>query len=117
MGRDFTDAEKKAGLCLLTAMEAFKELRHTMPAQYIVAFLLVALDEGKAVGEYAVKAGVAPSVMSRHLLDIGPRNRHMEEGFGLIETKPNIMNLREHSVYLTDKGRALFHKITRQLAR
>ena len=53
--------------------------------------------------------------MSRNLLDIGERNRHMEEGFGLVAARNNPMNLREKEYYLTDKGRTLLHSITRQL--
>ena len=53
--------------------------------------------------------------MSRHILDIGERNRDREPGFGLVITKQNVMNLREHTVHLSDKGRALFHKLARQL--
>lgn len=115
--REFSAGERRAGLTLLASLDAFREIRHTMPLQYIIAFLLVALDEGKTVGDYAIKSGVSPSVMSRHLLDIGERNRHLAEGFGLVMTKPNVLNLREHTVFLTDKGRALFHKIVRQLER
>ena len=33
--------------------------------------------------------------MSHNLLDIGERNRHMEEGFGLVTARNNPMNLRE----------------------
>lgn len=117
MGHEFSTGERRAGLRLIAVLESFRDFRRTMPLQYIVAFLHVALDEGKTIGEYALKAGVAPSVMSRHLLDIGARNRHMEPGFGLVQTKPNVLNLREHAVYLTEKGRSLFNKITRQLER
>ena len=46
-----------------------------MPVQYITSFLLVATDEGLTVTDYAKKAGVSKSVMSRHLLDIGGRSR------------------------------------------
>jgi hypothetical protein len=53
--------------------------------------------------------------VSRNLLDIGERNRHMEEGFGLVAARNNPMNLREKEYFLTDKGRALLHSITRQL--
>ena len=47
------------------------------------------------------------STMSSNLLDIGDRNRHMEEGFGLVTARNNPMNLREKVYFLTDKGRAL----------
>jgi DNA-binding MarR family transcriptional regulator len=47
--------------------------------------------------------------VSRNPLDIGERNRYMEEGFGLVAARNNPMNLREKEYYLTDKGRALLH--------
>jgi DNA-binding MarR family transcriptional regulator len=88
-----------------------------MPLQYVTAFLLVCHEEGMGVGDYAERAGVSVSVMSRHLLDIGDRNRHMEEGFGLVTYRANPMELRKHEYMLTDKGRALAHKILRQWER
>ena len=98
---------------LLGALEAFFSLRETMPAQYIRAFLLVAEKEGLGVVDYARRAGVSMSVMSRHLLDIGERNRYMEEGFGLVTHRRKPMELRKHEYFLTDKGRALLHKVIR----
>jgi DNA-binding MarR family transcriptional regulator len=86
-----------------------------MPAQYIRTFLLVAEEQGLGVIDYAQRAGVSVSVMSRHLLDIGERNRHMEDGFGLVTYRPNPMELRKHEYFLTDKGRTLLHKITRHI--
>jgi DNA-binding MarR family transcriptional regulator len=100
---------------MLAALEPFRALRQTMPLQYIVSFLLVALDEGRGVNEYAERAGVGTSVMSRHLLDIGERNRHMEEGFGLVTQRPDPMELRKHQMMLTPKGRAVAHQIARHL--
>lgn len=99
----------------LAAIEAFRAIRPTMPLQYVVAFLLVAMDEGLGVSEYAERAGVSMSVMSRHLLDIGERNRHMEEGFGLVTARQNPMELRKNEVFLTSKGKAVLRQIIRQL--
>src|SRR5262245_35557529 len=80
----------------LNILEPFRELRRDMPLQYVYTFLLVARNPGKTVMEYAKMAGVSQSVMSRHLLDIGPRNRNMEQGFGLVEYAPSPMDLRVH---------------------
>jgi DNA-binding MarR family transcriptional regulator len=84
-----------------------------MPLQYLTSFLLVAMEEGLSVSEYAKRAGVSNSVMSRHLLDIGDRSRHGEEGFGLVTFRPRIENLREHEYTLTQKGRMLWREIVR----
>jgi DNA-binding MarR family transcriptional regulator len=91
----------------------FLQERDTMPLQYFTTFLLVALNEGLSVKEYAELAQVSTSVMSRHLLDIGDRNRHMTEGFGLVTSRPHPMELRKHEVFLTPKGRALLHNMIR----
>jgi DNA-binding MarR family transcriptional regulator len=110
-----TDEDRKVVRNLLGAVEHFRTIRNTMPLQYVVAFLLVAEEEGLGVIDYAQRAGVSESVMSRHLLDIGERNRHMEPGFGLVTYRSNPLELRRNEYWLTDKGRALLHKITRQL--
>jgi DNA-binding MarR family transcriptional regulator len=116
---DFRQAlkpEEKVMLkCLLQALEPFRSLRSTMPLQYVIAYLLVALEEGEGTTEYARRAGVSQSVMSRHLLDIGDRNRHMEEGFGLVTQRQDPLNLSKHQNMLTNKGKAIAHQIVRAL--
>ena len=110
------EAERKSVRVALTALSPFYEFRGAMPLQYVTAFLLVAEEEGLGVGEYAKRANVSISVMSRHLQDIGDRNRHMDEGFGLVTSRSNPLNMREKEVLLTDKGRAVIHKLHRALA-
>jgi DNA-binding MarR family transcriptional regulator len=88
-----------------------------MPLQYVVAFLLVAQEEHLGVGDYAERAGVSVSVMSRHLLDIGERNRHREKGFGLVTFRSKPLELRKHEYFLTNKGRAVLHQMIRPLKR
>jgi DNA-binding MarR family transcriptional regulator len=90
--------------------------RDTMPLQYLTTFLLVAIEPGLSVNEYAERAQVSKSVMSRHLLDIGPRARNQSVGFGLVTGRPKPMNLREHEYFLTPKGRALFERLFRILS-
>src|SRR5262245_42960712 len=89
----------------------FRLIRKTMPLQYVTAFLLVAQEEGLSVSEYARRANVSVSVMSRHLLDIGDRTRRGEEGFGLVTARMRPENMREHEYVLTPKGRALWAQI------
>jgi DNA-binding MarR family transcriptional regulator len=105
--------EKEHIRALLAALELFREIRSTMPLQYVIAYLRVALEEGKGVTEYGKEVGVSQAVMSRHLLDIGDRNRYMTEGFGLITKRPDPMELRK----LTEKGEALAHQVIRALRR
>ena len=109
------NADQKAAVrAFMGALEPFRDIRETMPLQYVWSFLLVAEEEGLSVNEYAKRAGVSKSVMSRHLLDIGDRTRQMEEGFGLVTARANPMELRKLEYMLTDKGRALLHRIMRQ---
>jgi DNA-binding MarR family transcriptional regulator len=116
--RQTLSSEEKDKLrALLQALEPFRDLRGTMPLQYVIAFLLVALDEGGGTGDYAKRAGVAMSVMSRHLLDIGDRNRHMEEGFKLVTQRQDPLNLSKHQNMLTPKGAGLAHKVIRALTK
>ena len=67
-----TTAERARGAAkaLLSTLEPFRALRSAMPLQYITAFLQVANEEGLGVSDYAKRAGVSVSTMSRHLLDI-----------------------------------------------
>jgi DNA-binding MarR family transcriptional regulator len=96
---------------ILALLNPLFVLRATMPARAIQAFLLVAQKEGLSVGEYAKRAGVSPTTMSRYLLDMGERDRNYEEGAGLVEGKENVLNRREKLYSLTPKGRALIASI------
>lgn len=115
--QSLSDDEKAGAKALLTALEAFREIRHDMPLQYVVSFLLVCEEEGLGPNEYAKRIGVSPSVMSRHLLDIGDRNRNMEKGFELIYKRQDPMELRRFRCFLTDKGRVLARRIGRALGK
>jgi DNA-binding MarR family transcriptional regulator len=112
-----SDDEKKAARSLLAAFGLFRDIRKTMPLQYVTAFLQVAREEGLGVSEYAERAGVSVSVMSRHLLDIGKRNRSMEEGFGLVTYRENPLELRKHEYTLTPTGRFLMKKLVSAISK
>ena len=98
-----------------TLFEVFLSLRHDLPLRYAHALLLVARHPGQSVLDYAKMAGVSHSVMSRHLLDIGERNRYMGEGLGLVTFRPSRTDLRSHEYYLTPKGRRVAHQVIRQM--
>lgn len=115
MPKSFNDDELREIRSFHTALGVFRQVRRDMPLQYVLTLLLVATDEGKTVTEYARMTGTSASVMSRHLLDIGERNRHMEDGFGLVMYKANPTNLREHQYYLTPKGRATIQQAIRSM--
>jgi DNA-binding MarR family transcriptional regulator len=109
------EEERAYARALMLALEPFRALRPTMPLQYVYTFLQVATEEGKGVTEYANSAGISPTVMTRHLLDIGERNRAREEGFGLIVQERDKNDLRRHFARITPTGKALMHKIVNAL--
>jgi DNA-binding MarR family transcriptional regulator len=91
-------------------------IRQTMPIQYLRTFLAVAMDEGKGVSDYQEVLRVPQSVMSRHLLDLGERDRTgvPGSGYGLIEIQMDPDDRRRHVATLTAKGRKLardLHKL------
>ena len=102
---------------LLWVVEALREVKPNIRAHEIGAYLRVALSEGKSVAELTKDAGVAQSVMSRALLDIGPRDRSGEAGAGLVEHRLSPVNMREHQVVLTRKGVSLARKIAGMLSK
>jgi DNA-binding MarR family transcriptional regulator len=90
---------------LLTSLDPFS--RYNMTTRAVQVFLLVAEKEGLSVTEYAKRADIPITTVSRILIDMGERDRHYEEGAGLVESRDNPMNRREKQYYLTPKGRAL----------
>ena len=108
-----TEAEAATIKQMLALFNPLFAIRGTMPARCIQAYLLVAQKEGLTVGEYAKRAGLSSTSMSRNLLDMGERDRNYEEGAGLVEGKENVLNRREKLYSLTPKGRALLASITK----
>lgn len=92
------------------------EVRDTMPVQVAATFLIVCLNEGKSLKEYMELAGVAQSTMSRHLLDLGDKNRKGEVGYQLIDRMNDPRELRKNMYLLTAKGRKLRDKILEVMA-
>jgi DNA-binding MarR family transcriptional regulator len=111
MSEKFTEEEKDAARALLAALEPFRAMRPTIPLQYVTLFLNIVLEEGKAVTEYAADLGVAQTVMSRHLKEIGERTRSKQEGLGLVDQKTDIDDMRVHRAIVTPVGKATVHKI------
>ncbi|WP_316235084.1 MULTISPECIES: hypothetical protein [unclassified Bradyrhizobium] len=106
-----TEDEKAYARSLRLALEPFRQLRPTMPMQYLITFLLVVEHEGESVSDYARMADVPQTVMTRHLLDIGDRNRAGEDGFGLVTQERDRKDLRKHHAKVTHFGHAVMNKI------
>lgn len=106
-----TEDDKAVARALYLALKPFVQERSTMPTQLILAFLQVCMEEGLGTTDYARKADVAPTVMTRYLLDLAERNRVGEEGFGWITQERDVNDLRRHHARLTPKGLALLNQV------
>jgi DNA-binding MarR family transcriptional regulator len=111
------EAELRSVDVMLSALEPFRGVNPTMPLQLAFTFLLVARNEGLPVTEYAKRAGMAPGVMARNLLDLGEYNRRREPGLELVEERVDPMDRRIHRKFLTHKGRRLVGAVTRAMER
>jgi len=96
---------------VLRCLQAFQEHEQTMPIQMAQTFLLVALNEGLSMNEYQKMTGLPQSTMSRHLLDLGERNRQLGPGLGLVERRQVPTNLRANEYSLSPKGRTLVKQL------
>ena len=115
-GHKLTEEEQTALHMYMSFMEAFRAIRpniQNMPMGDAYAFLVVALEEGLGITEYAERAGITQSGMTRELSALGEGGRHGAAGFGLVKTVIATKDLRKRQTFLTDKGRALIREITR----
>lgn len=99
-------------LAALTTLEA--DVGRDPPYQMVRLFLLTALIEGTDnadMAELKRRTGLSQSVVSRHILDMGERNRYKDEGHMLVDMRPKPTDRRYHEVSLTARGRALVHKM------
>jgi len=110
-------ADLKVVQTLLWALKPLVNLRGHIPLRYFIAFLMVALDEGKGVCAYARAMGIHRGNMSRCLRDIGDRARDGGPGLGLVKVIPHPSPLHGNDtrVILTAKGRALANEIFKQI--
>jgi DNA-binding MarR family transcriptional regulator len=98
--------------CVLV-IESFRAIRRIMPLQHVYAFLLVAMEEGCSVSEYARRAGVTQAVMTRILFALGSRSQGRESGYALVQQAIDLGDSRRTQTFLTAKGRALIEEIVR----
>ncbi len=110
-----SEQDKARGQRILALFNEFRKIRPTMPLQYAYTFVLVAMNEGLSVQEYAQLADVSQSVMTRNLLDLGGRNRHKEPGFGLVTQRMNPEDMRRHQTFLTPDGLALWLRLNHSI--
>lgn len=86
-----------------------------VPIQIVQTFLAVAANEGKSTSEIAEIVGANVSTASRHLLDLGDRDRNKNPGYGLIERRVDPMELRRNNYFLTTKGKLVLDQLINAL--
>lgn len=92
-------------------LSAFKEVDESMQIQLAMTFLMVAMHEGCSLTDIYKQTGWAISTISRHLLDLGERNRNKNPGLNLVESRRDPMELRKNIYTLTPRGRKLAGKL------
>jgi DNA-binding MarR family transcriptional regulator len=100
-------AEERKLRALIQVLEPFEEL----PVGMLTAFLRVAMNEGTSLRDVVEASGKPQSTVSRHLLDLGERNRQGGPGLGLVQWRIAREELRRKEFTLTAKGRALLANI------
>lgn len=110
-----TEEDKATAKAIFMAIDPLVKQAPNMTLQHFLSLLRVMMDEGKGVTEYAHEAGVYKTVMTRHLLDLGRRDRHGGEGLDLIYQKRDDKDLRINRAWATRKGVALVHNMRRAL--
>jgi hypothetical protein len=109
--------DKRTIQALLWALKPLVNLRRTIPLQYALTFLTVALDEGKPVGTYAREMDVNRWVMTRIMQSIGDKARSGGAGLGLVTIKRTTGYPTRTEVFLTEKGRAVAAQVFENLRR
>lgn len=117
--------ERASIQALLWGLKPLFDLRggRSIPLPYAIAFLMVAIDEGKGNNEYARMMGIERRKMSRYFRDIGPQSRNGGPGLGLVAVKPGpgyveaAGIIQKTRIVLTPKGRILADKVLRELRR
>lgn len=116
-GRKMADTEEAKELRkLIKAIQQFTLLNPKMSAQTILAFLHVAVDEGKSLSDYVAASRLPQSTISRQLNDLGRLNRDREEGLMLVDDRFAPESLKEKQKFLTPKGKELVKRVLKALS-
>lgn len=110
-----TSERQATAKALFAALEPFAKDSPHINLANLLAFLRVASEEGKGVTEYAEDAGVYKTIMTRYLLDLGPRDRYGEQGLNWIVQARRNDDLRVNRAWVTHKGTAMLDTARRAL--
>jgi DNA-binding MarR family transcriptional regulator len=100
---------------LFLALKPFAEERPKLPIAVLLAFLQVASREGQGVTDYSNEAEVWKTVMTRHLQDLGERDRHGGNGMNFLVQVHDRKDKRVVRAWITRKGAAFLDKAHKAL--
>lgn len=111
-GKTLSDAETGQLLALDRALRfARSELTADITAQRLLILISVFFNQGMSQRELLTKLDTTSiTALSRNLADLSAWTTRKTEGPGLIELRPDPMNLRIKRVYLTDEGNAFMRR-------
>lgn len=92
---------------MIQFLDVFRQINDTVPLQVVITFLHVAAFPGSSMKEIAALTFRTESTTSRHLLDLGERNRFKEPGYDLVRHEKDNNDLRRNYYKLTPKGQRL----------
>lgn len=110
------DTTKRNAQMVMFTLEELRELSTQTTVAAALAFLKIATDEGCTVGEVQKSIGLEPTSTSRAVSILMTKARG-KEGLGLVETKPDDIDLRVKHLHLSHKGRRVWNRIERILER
>lgn len=109
-----TDAELKVVQKVDRLISQFRSaIDPNVPAGMLQTLMAVAMNDGASLTKIADTVSSNISTTSRHLLELGDRNRRMEPGYGLVDRAVDPMNLRQNVYTLTAKGKLLLANIVK----
>ena len=92
-------------------IEAFRILDANIPAQQIVIFLEVAMNEGINMQDLSRKVGLLQSTCSRSVAALSKMHRFNKPGLDLVITEEDPKDRRYKVISLSSKGRRLWEQI------
>lgn len=107
--------DKRLIQSLLWAFRPLINSRRAVPLSFVTTFLMVALEEGKGVNEYARALGIHRATMSRSLHAIGDRGRRGNSGLGWISFRAHPSDRFRCQIFLTAKGRSIAKQVLREI--
>jgi DNA-binding MarR family transcriptional regulator len=114
--KDLESEDRKTLQRLYDALEEVRVIAQHMPVQQVMSLILVALHEGKSLKELSALMDCKMPIMSRQLIDLGVRNRRMEPGYHLVESRQDPMEMRKNQYTLSVRGKHVIKAMLKALS-